>query len=279
MRGFFFLLITVFSTAGALGIGYYYLGDHPLEAVKGLGIFVESVTPTPFRLPNSEKETLAFGDITEPSVSPIISLAHMNEQIITGIPTEKLQIPTPTLFATPTLSPSVVPSPTKTPTAVPTAKPTVMPTIKPTSKPTSMPTTVPIVLPTPTRAPSVASPVNPSYGLNADTVFKLVNDYRSVHGLSPFQRDATTCSVAQKRAPQVYDEIFVTYTMHAGLKAMKLPYWITETIINNSTEADAVDWWIDDLPHRQILLGNYTYSCAACYGYSCSQVYTNFIPK
>ncbi len=262
-----------------LFISIFILSATITSSVLFLGLNPQKSTP--------EKITNTTTIISPTKVQTVYGLALSPTEIITPNPsiTQAIPTPLPTVYVTPTLSPSVIqktaspmikkPTPTNTPMPTNTPKPTSTPrpTATPTQKP--LPTTTPTLTPFPT-ALLISTPVK---GLNATVLFELVNDYRHENGLPSLQKDDTTCSIAQRRAQEVYDEIFVTDNMHAGLTKMKLPYWITENIIYYNSEQGAFNWWIQDYIHRRVILGNYKYSCTACFGYSCSQVFTSYIPK
>lgn len=119
----------------------------------------------------------------------------------------------------------------------------------------------------------------PGPSLNADVLFSMVNSYRQSIKLPPFQKNDLICTVAAKRAPEVYGEIYVSGPMHKGFWNMDLPYWATENIIFMRNEQEALNWWLNSPIHRSQIQGEYTYSCIACQGQACSQVFTSFIPK
>lgn len=200
-------------------------------------------------------------------VSPTPQKTSKPKNVLKVTSTDSSKI-TSSLSATPNLTLSSSPSPTFSPSVSfpPTGTPTPTYTVSPTASPSSIP------IPT-------LSPAAPVLGLNADTIFTLVNTQRSANGLPSLQKNNTVCSIANQRAPQVYDEIFTTGKLDSGLKAMNLSYWLTENIINDSSEQDAVDWWMADSSHRQVILGNYKYSCVACSGFNCAQIFTSLVPK
>ena len=133
--------------------------------------------------------------------------------------------------------------------------------------------------PSPTLPPPTTQPIKySSWGLNADKLFDMSNNYRASKGLSAFQKDDTTCQLASSRAPEINAEI-AEGRMHSGLQARKLPYWNSENIISYHSEEAAFNWWINDTIHREQIEGNYTYSCVACAGNACAQEFTNYQPK
>jgi len=187
--------------------------------------------------------------------------------------------PLESIVLTPTLSVLAATTQDTTPQPTPTIyfhqtndeTPTATPT--PSSQPTEQ--TAPSQAPLPNYSPVPQS--NPG-GLNADILFGMVNSYRASQGLPAFQEDAKTCSLAQVRAPEVAGEI-AAGDMHAGLKAMNLPYWNTENIISMNSEQAAFNWWINDPIHHDAIVSHNSYSCVACSGNSCAEEFTSYVAK
>jgi uncharacterized protein YkwD len=125
----------------------------------------------------------------------------------------------------------------------------------------------------------VGSAFAQSTGLDAEVLFTLINNHRKAINLPPFQKDQRLCTLAQSRAPEVYNEIYVTHNMHAGLKNRDIPYWLNENIISYRDNDGAFNWWMHSPVHRSAIEGDFAYSCGACYGNSCSQLFSNFVPK
>jgi uncharacterized protein YkwD len=130
---------------------------------------------------------------------------------------------------------------------------------------------------TPEPTNSAAQPT-PSVSLNADSIFAMVNQIRQQNGLAPFQKDDRLCTLATSRAPEVHNEV-LTGTMHHGMYARNLPYWNNENIIDIHTEQEAINFWMSDYVHKAAILGNYQFSCVACYGNACAEEFSNFNPK
>jgi len=132
----------------------------------------------------------------------------------------------------------------------------------------------------PVSVPQISPQSEPSgAGLSADVLFTMINEHRAKIGLPAYIKNDELCSIAASRGPELYGEIFVTYSMHAGLYKRNLPYWITENMIHQKTEALAMQWWLNSPVHRAAIEGNYTYSCGTCVGYSCEQLFTSFQSK
>lgn len=172
---------------------------------------------------------------------------------------------------------------------IPEAEPTHTPLIEKEKKPlpkVALATKVPekvedsVVKETP---PPVESPI-PTPRLNqsmsgAETLFQLTNQYRAKLSLPNFEKDEAICKIAELRAPQIYDEVFISGPMHKGFYSLNLPYWATENIAAYQTIDENFNFWITDYIHRKSIEGDYKYSCVACSNTSCSQIFTSFIPK
>ncbi len=170
---------------------------------------------------------------------------------------------------------SIFPINTHTPTPIQiTPSPTTVP----------LPTATPTPSPTPTlHKPSVLSlstnQQSTSNSLSAEKILSLINNHRKNKNLEPFQKNDELCQIAQTRAPQLYDEIFITRNVHAGFYDLQLPYWTTENMAHYESEEKIIEWWLGSTIHRNALEGSHTYSCGACQGNSCVQLFTSFVPK
>lgn len=230
----------------------------PYPLITGAPNASPSISTTPSLTPSpTQEDELKIEEIISPTIIPIFTVK-----------------PTITkLTATSTVIPSIhVRANDYSP--LPTPLPTITP--KPTATPTQVP---PTQTPFPTFPPIINNDVTLMPSLNADLIFGLVNKHRTDIGLPALIKDEKTCNIAKLRAPQIYDELFVTFKYHSGFYALNLPYWSTENIIYYDTEQGAVDWWLNDPGHRRVIEGDYKYSCVACYGNACSQIFTSYIPK
>ncbi len=132
------------------------------------------------------------------------------------------------------------------------------------------------------RTPNSRKSVNPivnqqkPVSLNAESVFNLVNERRSRFNLPNLVKDRALCTVARERAPQLYEEIMITGRMHEGFYSRKLPFSAVENIIYMNNEQAAVEWWMNSPIHRASILSNYTHTCVACWGNSCTQIFASF---
>lgn len=119
--------------------------------------------------------------------------------------------------------------------------------------------------------------LNPS--LNADLLFDLVNAYRAKLGLPAFIKDAPLCQIAESRKPELMGEIFGGKGIHSGFRARNLPYWATENMKYGPNEQEVLQWWIGSSIHHRALVSDSKYSCSACSGHVCIQLFTNYIAK
>ena len=106
----------------------------------------------------------------------------------------------------------------------------------------------------------------------------MVNDHRAKLGLKAFEKDDRLCKIARDRAPQVNSELN-SGTLHKGFKDLNLPYWATENIAAYQTIEENLRFWLSDYIHKKAIEGDSKFSCLACEGSSCSQVFTSFINK
>ncbi len=113
----------------------------------------------------------------------------------------------------------------------------------------------------------------------AEKLFAMVNEHRSKLGLPMLEKEERVCQMVASRAPQVYDEVFKGGPMHKGFKALNLPYWATENIAAYDTIEKNFDFWLRDDIHRKAIESAAKYSCVACSGTYCSQIFTSFVPK
>ena len=116
--------------------------------------------------------------------------------------------------------------------------------------------------------------------LNLDTekIFSLVNEYRAKLALPGFEKNEEVCQLAQTRSTEIVAEI-QNGTLHSGLYNRPLAYWIWENAKYGSDEAGTVAWWLSSPVHHQSIVGDYKYSCVACTGSYCSELFTSFVPK
>ncbi len=148
------------------------------------------------------------------------------------------------------------------------------------------PTPTPVetaITPTPTPIEPIlpeARDMVPQLGVSVDSniIFELINSHRASIGKPAFLKDDALCSLAQTRSIELTGE-FANGSLHSGLYNRNLPYWITEDAKWGSNEAGTVHWWLNSPIHRRAIEGDYTYSCGACDGSQCSQLFTSYASK
>ena len=152
--------------------------------------------------------------------------------------------------------------------------------------PTTTPTTTPsiTIVSSITPDPTTQTPQNnfsaSGTNLNSDLIFDMINAHRAQIGKPAFIKDAQLCQLAQIRSTELEGELFGGKGyLHSGLYNRNLPYWITENAKYGSNEAGTVQWWLHSPIHRAAIEGDSVYSCGACSGTQCSQLFTSYIPK
>lgn len=181
--------------------------------------------------------------------------------------------------------PTTTPLPTRTTmrAEIISPSPTLLPTRKPSPTVTktvtrSIPTTTPVVDLGDYLSASTSA-TNKIMSLNPDLILQLINLHRKSKSLAPFKKDTQLCELAEARAPELHDEIFSTKRLHEGLYNRNIPFWITENMAHYPSEEIIVNWWLNSAIHRAAIEGDSTYSCGACYGDSCAQLFTSYMPK
>jgi uncharacterized protein YkwD len=165
----------------------------------------------------------------------------------------------------------------------PTSKPTPSSSPKLTAEPESSPS--PVVKEeksaaqlSEVKAESSPSPSPVSTSSNADLLFQMTNDYRAKMGKPAFEKEERLCKIAEQRAPDVKPEL-ASGTLHKGFKELNLPYWATENIAAYQTMEENFKFLSTDFIHRKAIESDAKYSCTACVGTSCSQIFSSFLSK
>lgn len=122
---------------------------------------------------------------------------------------------------------------------------------------------------------SVSKPVS----LDAEKIMRMIQDHRASLGLPAYETDEQLCRLAADRGPELYDEIFKTGDIHGGLYRRNIPFWITENMKYGESEASVFAWWLSSPIHRKAIEGSFRYSCGVCWGNSCAQLFTSYVPK
>lgn len=123
-----------------------------------------------------------------------------------------------------------------------------------------------------------ASPISTSSSSNADILFQMTNDHRASIGKPALEKDERLCKIAEGRAPQVNGELS-SGNLHKGFKELNLPYWATENIASYATMKENFNFLVTDYIHKKAIESDAKYSCTACSGTSCSQIFSSFISK
>jgi uncharacterized protein YkwD len=123
-----------------------------------------------------------------------------------------------------------------------------------------------------------SSPVSIAGGSNADILFQMTNDHRSKIGKPALEKDERLCKIAEGRAPQVNGELS-SGNLHKGFKELNLPYWATENIAAYATMKENFNFLVTDYIHKKAIESDAKYSCTACSGTSCSQIFSSFVSK
>lgn len=111
-----------------------------------------------------------------------------------------------------------------------------------------------------------------------EIIFELANKYRQSLSLPVFEKDDKLCSLAVTRSTELAVELS-NGVLHSGLYNRNLPYWVWENAKVGTNEEETVKWWIGSPIHNSSLVGDYKYSCVACSGSYCSELFTSFILK
>jgi len=165
----------------------------------------------------------------------------------------------------------------------PTPKPTPA-SPKSTAEPESSPNTVTKEADESSQTPKKEPDSSPSpspialTSSNADLLFQMTNDYRTKMGKPAFEKEERLCKIAEQRAPDVKPEL-VSGTLHKGFKDLNLPYWATENIAAYQTMQENFNFLSTDYIHRKAIESDAKYSCTACVGTSCSQIFSSFLSK
>ena len=115
--------------------------------------------------------------------------------------------------------------------------------------------------------------------LNPEILFVLINNHRKEIGKPAFEKNNKLCSLAVERGPELSDEIFVNHNVHSGLYNRNLPYWITENMASYASEEQIFNWWMGSTIHKKAIESDNKYSCGECWGNSCAQLFTSWVPK
>lgn len=145
------------------------------------------------------------------------------------------------------------------------------------AKPTSSPSATPSPTPSPIPSESPKNDIRLTSS-NAQILFDMTNAHRAKIGKPALEKEDRLCKIAQARAPQVDGEL-ASGALHKGFRELKLPYWATENIAAYSTMEQNFNFLVTDYIHKKAIESDAKYSCTACVGTSCSQIFSSFVPK
>ena len=121
---------------------------------------------------------------------------------------------------------------------------------------------------------------NEAHFLKPEIILSLINQHRTDRGLTPLVEHQDLCTIAQSRVSELDEEIFGPTPMHQGMRDRNFSYWITENLIHQPTEEAAFNWWISSPVHRRAIESStHIYTCGACQGNNCTQLFTSFITR
>lgn len=202
-------------------------------------------------------------DVNLKMVTKEVEPAESNALVTVEEPTKVFTV------SEPTPKPSIKPSEDPKETPQPSKKPE---SSKEPEKEEKAETKSPLPSVTPSQSPA------PMTSSNADMLFQMTNDHRAKIGKSLFEKEERLCKIAQERAPMVNEEL-KNGSLHKGFKEMNLPYWATENLAAYQTMKENFQFLVTDYIHRIAIEGDYKYSCTACVGTSCSQIFSSFVFK
>lgn len=120
----------------------------------------------------------------------------------------------------------------------------------------------PISLPSPT----------PIQSLDSDKLFQLVNEWRTQNGYQAYLKDQRLCDIASDRADDFDYSHAGLYEKYSGYR-----YVIQENLVYNYlNEQASLNGWLGSPGHLSTLKKPYLYSCIACDGRYCSQIFSSF---
>ncbi len=226
-------------------------------------IIIPSVTPTPiitpYLTPTSKKTN-------QPAVYPTATSRPRVEITVTASPTP---LPTATATPQPTDTPTVTedprsPTPTETLSGSETATPTMTesptPTITPTATPTPTVTNTPQPSATPTPGPATTGCATFNFDWE-EQVAVMINERRAENGkYALIMNDKLTNSARAHSIDMVVNK-FMSHTGSDGSTPQERErragyygrYW--GEIIGGGTPAIAVNWWMNEPGHRDMVLG------------------------
>ncbi len=124
----------------------------------------------------------------------------------------------------------------------------------------------PTVSPSPTPETPIPTLANDSHPLESGVLFRRVNAYRESQGREHFIESQRLCFEAEKRTQEIQEEMNHDIFFE---RFADDPYPHAEVIVQARTEVEALNIWLDDKVHRDIIVGDYNYACFRCDGDKC----------
>jgi uncharacterized protein YkwD len=226
-------------------------------------IIFPSVTPTPIITPYL---TPAIKKTNQPVVYPTATSRPRVEITVTASPTP---LPTATATPQPTDTPTVTedprsPTPTETlsgsETSTPTLTETPTPTITPTPTPTPTVTNTPLPSATRTTGPTTTGCATFNFDWEAQ-VAVMINERRAENGKYALIMNDKLTSSARAHSIDMVVNKFMSHTGSDGSTPQQREqragyygrYW--GEIIGGGTPTVAVNWWMNEPGHRDMVLG------------------------
>lgn len=112
--------------------------------------------------------------------------------------------------------------------------------------------------------------------IDSDKLLSLINSWRKSQGFAEYIKDNRLCEIAKDRADDTVCRR--AECVHDGFvqKYSNYSFVIAENITGAYSEQDALDRWLSSKPHRNTLEKSYKYSCVACKGQLCVQIFSSF---
>jgi uncharacterized protein YkwD len=143
---------------------------------------------------------------------------------------------------------------------------------KPTPSP--LPTAAPVVETVSGAAATTQSEQPALSSGESEILYSKVNEYRTSHGLPPFERSERLCSIARERAPEIAGEV-ATGSIHSGFYGRGYGYPDVENAVGMGSVDANFNWWVNSDLHRRSILGSdLKYSCLECSNGNCVQIFS-----
>lgn len=118
--------------------------------------------------------------------------------------------------------------------------------------------------------------INSSNPINTETLWSLVQKWRTDNGFQTYMKDQNLCAIATKRVNQL-KKIAPEKRDHELFESnySNYPSAMVENITGGTSEQDALERWLNSPPHRATLEKPYKYSCIATKDDFAVQIFSN----